>query len=388
MKRESVIDKNRLTPELNVMIDLLNGKDSSKAVNDHAFSWDSFLHHCFHHRLFPLVHTRLKEAAVEVPERIRQTLAAEYKRNAFNMLFLTSQMETISKAFSERRLRALFLKGPVLAQDLYGSTSERTSHDIDLLVELEDYEKVKETVLDLGYREKEFIRTILGDWKWRHYHTIFIHPKTGVKVEIHWRLHPGPGKEPAFKELWERRRTSTLTTHPVYMLSKEDLFYYLSTHGARHGWSRLRWLFDIRQLIDKEMDWKLAGRIISANQAASTGGQALLLVSCLFNTHCPTDIHKLKTIRAVKQAKKAAFYMETMINIHDEPLAEKIADYHKQYLFSLMSQRQKLLFTLSFMYPYPEDADLFHLPKGLHFLYFPLRPFLWFWRKKRKQALT
>ena len=32
---------------------------------------------------------------------------------------------------------------------------------------------------------------------------------------------------------------------------------------------------------------------------------------------------------------------------------------------------------MSFLYPYPEDAETLPLPKYLHFLYFPLRPFLW-----------
>ena len=43
---------------------------------------------------------------------------------------------------------------------------------------------------------------------------------------------------------------------------------------------------------------------------------------------------------------------------------------------------------MSFLYPYPEDAEILPLPKYLQFLYFPLRPFLWAWRKTMKRALT
>ena len=72
------------------------------------------------------------------------------------------------------------------------------------------------------------------------------HPTKQIKLEIHWRLNPGPGKEPGFEELWKRKRKSTLTSNSVYMLGEEDLFLFLVSHGARHGWSRLRWLVDIK----------------------------------------------------------------------------------------------------------------------------------------------
>ena len=32
-------------------------------------------------------------------------------------------------------------------------------------------------------------------------------------------------------------------------------FYFLITHGARHGWSRLRWLMDIDKMLNGKLDW-------------------------------------------------------------------------------------------------------------------------------------
>ena len=54
---------------------------------------------------------------------------------------------------------------------------------------------------------------------------IFILKKN--KLEIHWRLNPGPGKEPNFSELWERKRISILTKNYLYFLGREDLFLFL-----------------------------------------------------------------------------------------------------------------------------------------------------------------
>ena len=77
-----------------------------------------------------------------------------------------------------------------------------------------------------------------------------------------------------------------------------------------------------------------------------------------------------------------------MVNLHTDPVPENVAMYHKRHLFSLMSKRQRFIFIMSFLYPYPEDAEVLPLPKNLQFLYFPLRPFLWAWRKSTKRALS
>ena len=93
--------------------------------------------------------------------------------------------------------------------------------------------------------------------------------------------------------------------------------------------------------------------------------------------------------KTVKQlAQEAIFYLEEMINLHTDPVPENVAKYHKRHLFSLMSNKQKIFFIMSFLYPYPEDAETLPLPKYLHFLYFPLRPFLWVWRKNKEACIV
>ena len=49
------------------------------------------------------------------------------------MLHLTREMEMICKSFNENQIKSLVLKGPVLAADLYGDLSLRTSADLDIL---------------------------------------------------------------------------------------------------------------------------------------------------------------------------------------------------------------------------------------------------------------
>ena len=80
-------------------------------------------------------------------------------------------------------------------------------------------------MITFGYVKDDYIETILNDWKWRHHHVTYIHPKKEVKVEVHWRLNPGQGKEPSFQNYGIEKEISLLTTKPIYFLGKEDLIF-------------------------------------------------------------------------------------------------------------------------------------------------------------------
>lgn len=304
------------------------------------------------------------------------------------MLHLSGELEQLCKLLTEAKIHVLLLKGPVLAVDLYGDLSRRTSSDLDMLVPINELDTTHELLLSLNYVKEDYFSTVLDDWKWRHHHLAYFHPEKRIKLEIHWRLHPGPSWEPSFKDLWARKRLSSLTSSPVYLLGREDLFLFLAAHGARHGWSRLRWLADIDRIAGLNPDWKQLSRLLDTYQMAHVGGQALNLASQLLRTPIPQAMKELTgRSRSKRLAQEALFYIKQMVNLHTEPLPEAIADYHRRHLFSLMSGQQKLLYLLSLLVPYPLDAETMPLPKSLHFLYFPLRPFLCVWRKIRKSAI-
>lgn len=203
-----------------------------------------------HHRVYPLIYTKLKTIEGEViPSYVIKTLSYEYKRNTIKMLQFSGEMVQISELFTEKKIRLLFLKGPVIAADIYGDISLRTSKDLDILIPSTDIERAEEILYNLGYEREE--EPDYNDWKWRNHHVTYNHPQKNIQLEIHWRIHPRPKKVPSFNELWERKRVSMLTRCPVYFLGKEDLFLYLVAHGSKHGWFRLRWLADIDLLVRK-----------------------------------------------------------------------------------------------------------------------------------------
>nr|WP_273840911.1 nucleotidyltransferase family protein [Halalkalibacter alkalisediminis] len=351
-------------------------------------NWNQFLELSLHHRVYPSLYAHLKQSDVTIPSDVSKTLKAYYQQNTFRMLPLTAEMEMVSSLFANHDIRTLFLKGPVLAHDLYGDLSLRTSSDLDFLIPIDQLEQAERLLVELGYEKDDYFDTVLNDWRWRHHHVTYYHPVKGMKLEIHWRLHPGPGKEPSFQELWERRRTSTIPNSSVSILGTEDLFVFLVAHGARHGWSRLRWLVDIQKMMQQSLNWESVYGLFDKYHNPHVGGQAIILASNLLGAEFSDGMRPFLTKNAKQLAEEAVFYLEQMVNLHTDPVPREIARYHAKHLFSLMSSQQKIIHLASFLHPFPEDAQTLPLPTSLHFLYFPLRPVLWAWRKTKKQAIS
>ncbi|ASK63708.1 Renal dipeptidase [Virgibacillus phasianinus] len=388
---DNTLNLSHIPKEVKLILALLKEGNEQYIVKHQAelcnkIDWKLFINQAKHHRVYPLLHSKIKLLKEEfVPTYVKEFLQQQYMRNTFQMLHLSGEMERVSKLFSESQINLLFLKGPALAHELYGDVSLRTSSDLDMLIPIEKIDQAEQLLISQGYEKDDYIQTVLNDWKWRHHHVTYIHPVKNIKLEIHWRLNPGPSKEPGFYDLWKRKNKSPLTNFPVYLLGNEDLFLFLVSHGSRHGWSRLRWLVDIHHLIKQNVDWKTVYKLLKTNYFLGVGGQSMILASELLNAPITMQMKSLFiSKRSKKLAQGAIFYLESMINLHTDPVPEDIARYHKHHLFSLMSFQQKFLFIVSFLYPYPEDAETLPLPKKLHYLYFPLRPLLWAWRKTRK----
>ncbi|MCU6600470.1 nucleotidyltransferase family protein [Peribacillus frigoritolerans] len=376
------IDLSLISKELKLILEIIKTKndDIIGLFKNELFSnidWDIFLKLAKHHRIYPFIYGKLKSINDKIiPNYVIQTLYNDYKKNTFQMLQLSGEMEQVSELFTKNQIRTLFLKGPVIAADIYGDISLRTSKDLDILIPITNLEKAENLLLSLGY-EKKRVPNVLNEWKWRSLHDTYYHSQKQIQIEIHWRLHPSPSKEPSFDELWERKRVSKITTYPVFFLGEEDLFLFLIAHGARHGWFRLRWLVDVNQMLNKGVEVEKINIFSKKYKYRHIVGQALILASQLFDTTINKEFKSLTRNHSKKLAQKSFFFINQMNEF----------EYPKDYLFSLKSTSNKFLSLLILIYPTYVDTEILRLPKRLHFLYFPLRPFLWVWRKTIKKAI-
>ncbi|MDW0116272.1 nucleotidyltransferase family protein [Sporosarcina thermotolerans] len=383
------IDHSCMSNELKLLLQIMHTENIGYVVTykDDLLSevdWELFLALARHHRIFPLLHAKLsKMDGTLIPSHVLHALNQDYKENTFQMLKLSGEMERISLLLRENGIRSLFLKGPVIANAIFGDISLRFSKDLDILIPKSDFDRTEEILVDNGYK-KEDICVLSKLERWKSHHVIYYHPVRNVEIEIHWRLYDRPSKEPNFDELWERKRISELTSNPVHFLGEKDLFVYLVRHGAKHGWFRLRWLADIDQLISN-------GTIpLEAREQRRLMGQVYLLSSQLFKTKIPEELLPLTTKRGARKfAKAVVFYLmkNDVLDVnqtHTEKVDSKAKIILKLRLlycqYTFKSNIQKAIFLLLLFQPNYLDIETLKLPKNLYFLYYPLKPFIWLWR--------
>ncbi|AIQ50719.1 nucleotidyltransferase domain-containing protein [Paenibacillus sp. FSL R7-0331] len=382
------LDRGSLSKEISLLLHLLTADSVDGLMEQRPqlfaeIDWKLFIRLTLHHRVFPFLYPKLSGMSNQlIPAHVRERLQQEYRSNTVRMLQLSGEMARIGAGLNKLGIRSLFLKGPVLAEDLYGDFSLRTSRDLDFMVPIDRLSDTADYLLRLGYEQIEVYESILGDWKWREHHLTFNHPDSKIKLEVHWRLGPGPSAEPDFEALWKHARTSTLLGPDVRYLGREDLFLFLVSHGARHAWSRLRWLLDIKMLLLQQPDSEQLLELLKQYNGEAIAGQTLILAADLLDTKVNPSLSGLMDKpKAQRLAQDAVFYVARMVNLNDPPLEPEVERHFKSYQPAILTARNRLLRAAGFLYPYAADARTLPLPKPLHVLYFPLRPFLWSWRK-------
>lgn len=343
-----------------------------------TIDWNEFSRLIYHHRIYPLIYTRLHSLRDVVPLGVMDQLQKAVRHNTFYMMRLTAEMERVTAALEQQNIKVMLLKGPVLSYELYGDLAHRTSKDLDLLINIGDVDASLIALEEAGYTKKYDTPFIMEGWKWKDHHISMFHPEHRTQIEVHWKLNPSGAKDITFQELWNRRQTITLVGHEVSYLGKEDLFMYLVSHGARHGWFRLRWLMDIDLIIRKDNTFDNFEYYAELHESKFYTGQAYLLCSKLLKT--PLTL-KMRELAEHAHSIKLAEYALNLIL--EEPDKEAGMNYLKQ----IKSPKRRMIMLLGRLYPGPMDAQMLPLPRKLHFLYIPLRPFLWMWRRIRQRVV-
>ncbi|MFD1957531.1 nucleotidyltransferase family protein [Paenibacillus thailandensis] len=118
----------------------------------------------------------------------------------------------------------------MLAIQLYGDLSLRTSKDLDILVDPDDVELAEATMARLGYEAADKHDSD-PNWKRKYHHLSFSHKERRAEVEIHWRLNPNPVDKHTFPQLWERRKPFRWRTVVLFARQRGSSLLF-DDHGA------------------------------------------------------------------------------------------------------------------------------------------------------------
>jgi hypothetical protein len=239
------------------------------------------------HGVAGLVVEGLRAAGASVPERLAQTA----RRRGLAAVRQAGEALRLQQRLGDAGIPALFLKGAPLARRAYGTLGLRSAFDIDLVVAPAAIEPAWRVLDEMGYARTIPRRPLSGAalrmFRWAAKDSLHRQRERNLVVELHWRLSDDlADPEPPPEECWQQ--VEVAPGQALATLGDEDLFVYLSVHGAAHLWARLKWLADIGALVAASGDggaclWEAACRAGAGRPAAS----GLVLAHQLLGTPLP-----------------------------------------------------------------------------------------------------
>ncbi|MGH7072693.1 MAG: nucleotidyltransferase domain-containing protein [Stellaceae bacterium] len=351
--------------------------------------WNRFLRIVNCHRIAGLVHHALASSEIDVPSHVADGLALSAGQIARQNLAMAAESARLQEIFDDAQIPVVFVKGVSLAQLAYGSLSLKHGKDIDLLVtpsailtslrllEQEGY-ALSHPAAHLGQAQRNAVIRYAKEFG-------LLRQRDNSEVELRWRLTDNPLLLTGIDANSPTQEVPLGGGCGVRTLRNGDLFAYICAHGARHAWSRLKWLVDLNAFIAgmSDDDIERLYRNAAARGAGLCAGQALLLREALLGRSPPPALaaelrHSRRIKRLVALGTDAMVGSDAETEIYDRPFATtRIA----LGGFGLGRGAKYYWRQCHVAFVNLEDVIGFRLPERLHFIYPVLRLPLWLWRR-------
>ena len=251
--------------------------------------WGEFLATCRRHRIQGLASHALATIGVAMPAPVRIALAGDARAIADQGLRSAHELARLAEAFRAANLPLLFLKGLTVGKLAYGNPFVKMGWDIDLLVLPQDLAAAAGVLGGLGY--KPSIPSNAGQlarWHESWKESVWKRPD-GIVVELHTRVADQPELLPEISVASPSQMVRIAPGIDLPTLADEELFAYLSVHGASSAWFRLKWITDLAGVLHRS-GANAVDRLYQRSQelvAGRAAAQALLLAATLYGTPLP-----------------------------------------------------------------------------------------------------
>jgi hypothetical protein len=252
-----------------------------------------------------------------IPLPIAQKLKDRINRHTARGLLRLKELLQLCRQFNVQELKYVVIKGPHLAQMLYGKMAVKVSVDLDFLMASQnDIDVFHESLLKMGFycvewgiNKRSWRRNIILMAR-REIH--YIKAGEGFAVDLHTR--------PFANTLFTIKQYAGFFTdiqHVMFegvvipVLPDEKYFVYLCHHGACHQFSRLAWLMDIRRYYETRKGSMDAEKIIELAESLKIKKSLVLafyMMNLLFETEIPDYIRpELRRVKLYKALAAVCF---------------------------------------------------------------------------------
>lgn len=325
---------------------------------------------------------RIKDLAnANTPPKIKQFLQATAQRNQLQKLAHAQEVITIHQLLQNHQIAHVFLKGIGLSLRIYGDPAYRHSGDIDLLVAPEQARKAQKLLLSAGYKPAH-PETALSDKQFRKnihlsHHVTLVKRQGGraFALEVHWYLtNPHQALPLPTSEVLQGKIELTLGNTRLPVPGKIHSLVFNAYHGSVHQWFKLFWLKDfgtlIHQLTPKEVE---AGLQLAKKLQIE---RSYILAFALCNRLWGTPMFDLTETRKTQWLLNACLNALETNEWKQQGIRGKLRSLgYRLKLKPGWHYKLALIWRLRTHYT---DWQLCRLPDALFFLYYPLRPVLFF----------
>ena len=214
------------------------------------------------HEVHPLVNRALDRVGLGRSPAWRQNLAQACRESLARNLILEQELDRVLSAMAEEGVRALPVKGPRFARDVYGGIGLRASTDLDLFIQEHQIRQAVDVLGGQAYRLWSPLRRRDVGRLGRFAKAIVLIGGGGpfpVFVDLHWNVAPPElGVRVDLEGIWRRARIPR-SRRCESTMGREDLLLFLLIHGQGHLWDRLKLVSDIDAYVCRfghRLDWK------------------------------------------------------------------------------------------------------------------------------------
>ncbi len=324
--------------------------------------------------LLPLLSRALGGEGLNQPDdparaRVLAKIRAVTASKAARSLWMAGELTRIWRNLESAGITAVAFKGPALAHLAYGNVTLRDSTDIDLFVPREQLGRALDLLAVDGHRK----RSEAWDTGFSGACEITLQ-RAGLDwaLDLHWRFTPPYFLSFDSGRAVERSIVTGSAGFAVRTLCPEDHLLYLSIHGARKGWERVRLACDIAALVARcPLDWDDVERQAERTRCRRALGMAVILAHDLCGAPAPRDfVERARRVRAVRElAAEAGRRIGSATHLAGERGGARF------HLRAMESARMKARYIWRrALQPNQLDAEWIPLPRGLSAAYYAVRP--------------
>lgn len=226
---------------------LLAGGPPPAAASLDADGWAEVCRLANMHRVLPLLHRCFEKDHSALSPGAWEQLHDRYLQQAARGTAGVVELDRIVHGMELSGIAVLPLRGPLLAEWVYGDVCARQSADLDLLVRPHQAASAMKFLEGAGYAPQ--VRLDEGQTSaYIRFQTerAFLRNEGRAVVDLHWRPLPSYLEfSPHDDLLWARMQRVELSGRLRWMISAEDTILHLAAHGLKHGWGRLGLVVDL-----------------------------------------------------------------------------------------------------------------------------------------------